>query len=484
MLSPPAQDISLRRRVHQLINNPIADIVVIGLILLSVVLIILEQSVSGRFKPWLEFSNHILTALFTMELCLRFVGEKHKSRFFRRYWFDILAVLAPLYRSLRILRILRLLRVFRMGKLLNRRFNTVQSWVHYGIFQHFWLIFVLLTLVVAGAVSFHIAEPKNPEITSFKDAIWWSLFTLIGGEPLTGSPAVTTGGRLISLFVIIAGLITFAVLTGIVAAVMINRLKPQMERGDMDIDELDNHIVICGWNRSANLMINVLQSSEEYKGCGIVLLAEFDEGQPDTLVDEHRVNLSNLYVLKGDFTRMDLLEKANITRASEAIILADNLKSRSDQDRDARTILAAMLIEKMNPKIFTCVELLNRDNAAHLRMFGVEEILVADDYTGTILANAQRTRGIISMLDELFDPGQGNQFYKTPVPEAWFNKTVGDIHTTLKEEFDAILISLEPAGSPKDGNGIIVNPTKDQRLQQGDRLVLIAPKMLDFRHLA
>ena len=140
--------------------------------------------------------------------------------------------------------------------------------------------------------------------------------------------------------------------------------------------------------------------------------------------------------------------------------------------------LAALLIEKMNPEIFTCVELLNRNNAAHLNMVGVEEILVADEYAGNILANAQRTRGIIRMLDELFDPSVGNQFYKLPLPTPWIGKTVGDIYQQLKSEHGATLISLETRIG--EGYDILVNPPNDRELKESDRIMMIAPTAPNF----
>lgn len=480
---PPS---TLQHRIRKIINHKYADFAVIVLILLSVVLLVVEHIYwhkADRAKlEILVVINHILTVLFSFELILRFLAEKKKSRFFRVYFLDIIAVLAPFFRTLRFLRILRLLRVFRLGKLLNRRFNSVQSWVHHSILQHFWTIIVLVTLVIAGAVSFQLAEQHNPHVAfgkelSFAETLWWSVFTLVGGEPLTGQPAMSTPGRLISLFVMLAGLVTFAALTGIVAAVMINKLKSQMELGDMELEDLENHIVICGWNRAAHLLIDVLQHSEDYHERGVVLVAEFADDEPDRSLDRTRIpSPSSLYVLRGDFTRTDILERAGVIRASQAIILADRCKPRSDQDRDARTILAALLIEKMNPSIFTCVELLNRDNAAHIRYAGVEEILVTDEYAGTILANAQRTRGLIPVLNELFNPAVGNQFYKLSVPKSWEGQTVGCIYNLLKSNFNAILISLETG---QRNSGVVeVNPGSDRVLAFGDRMVVIAKKQL------
>ncbi|MEM1007999.1 MAG: NAD-binding protein, partial [Myxococcota bacterium] len=360
---------------------------------------------------------------------------------------------------------------------LNRRFSGIQSWLTFSIGHHIWLLFLVCTVVLAGSITFHLIEPNNPQIKTYWDAIWWSAFTLVSGEPITGEPARTFSGKLISLLIIVAGMTTFAALTGIITAIMVNRLKPQMERGDMDLEELEGHLVICGWSRSANLLIAALQNSEEYKDKGIVLIAEFGEGEPEDLLDKTKVFPSTLYVVKGDFTRLEILQRAGIERASEAIVLADQKGHRSDQDRDARTVLAALLIERQNPEVFTSVELLNRDNSAHLSAIGVEEILISDEYTGTILANAQRTRGIITMLNELFDPTRGNQFYKIELPQSWAGKTVRELFQTLKQQYNAVLVSLETTN--EQGQSILhVNPDGHQITKFNDKIVVIASKQI------
>ncbi|MCI0513168.1 TrkA C-terminal domain-containing protein, partial [candidate division KSB1 bacterium] len=156
--------------------------------------------------------------------------------------------------------------------------------------------------------------------------------------------------------------------------------------------------------------------------------------------------------------------------ADIAILLADKSLPRSDQDRDARTILAALTIEKLNPRIYTCVELLNRDNDSHIKMIGVEEIVVGDEYSGNIIAASARNLGIIPILDELLTSKYGNQFYKVPVPAPWLGKNVGEVTNLLKTQYGAILIALARSQLKKN----LVNPPAEMQLEPEDQLVLIA----------
>lgn len=85
---------------------------------------------------------------------------------------------------------------------------------------------------------------------------------------------------------------------------------------------------------------------------------------------------SRVFLQQEDFTKVSSLEKAGVHRASICIILADTSRGRSDQDADARTILAALTVEKLKPNIYTCAELYNREFRSHLQMGKVNAFVV------------------------------------------------------------------------------------------------------------
>ena len=62
-----------------------------------------------------------------------------------------------------------------------------------------------------------------------------------------------------------------------------------------------------------------------------------------------------------DALELEVLERVNIQSAGMAILLTDTLTPRSDQDRDARTVLAALTIERLKPDVFCCAELPSRE---------------------------------------------------------------------------------------------------------------------------
>ncbi|NEO97341.1 MAG: potassium channel protein [Symploca sp. SIO2E9] len=459
---------TIKYSLDRFIHTPQTEFALIGLILLSVTLVIAEVAFESNNHIYqrLHLAQNCLTSIFIIELTIRYFLARSKRRFFRNYWIDIIAV-EPFSQGFRVLRVLRMLRLLRVGILLNRNLNRISLATR--ISSQIGAFVIVGLMVLVSALTIYLLEgSQNQEFSTLSDSLWWSFFTLVSGEPIGGEPE-TDAGRLVALMVMIGGLIMFAIFTGFVSAVMVQRLKTVMEVKYLDLDELRDHIVICGWNRSAHLLLEELQADPQLKHHAIVVVAEFSETPEQQL---KRLNRSRLYFYMGDYTIIDVLENVGIYHASRAILLADATRPRSDQDRDARTVLAALTIEKLNPGIYTCAQLLDRKNNVQLKVAGVEDIIVADELASHLIATSARNLGAIDVLAELLTVRIGNQIYKIPLPEQWTGISFWECAEKLKEEFDTILVALErPKYRDKE---TLVNPPKEERLLPGDLLVVIA----------
>ncbi|MBN2722444.1 MAG: NAD-binding protein [Deltaproteobacteria bacterium] len=462
---------NIKDKIRRLLGCAPFEIVLAILILGSVVLTVFEvQARPGSFKRELySQAGLFITALFIIELFMRWYISESSRKFIRNYWIDILAVL-PVIRPLRIFRVFRLLRIFRLGVLLNRRSRKLAMMFHEGIMEHIILLLILLGIFFLGGVGMYILENENPVFDSLQKTFWFSLFTLMAGEPVGGEP-LSFGGKIITASVMLGGFTLFAVFTGVVSAVMVSKLKSKMEAKDMELAELNNHYLLCGWNRSGNVIIRELQASEETHNTPVVIICEMED-EPE--LPKNGINRALVYFVRGDYTSTEVLKKSGVERAKAAVLLADKSIPRTDQDRDARTILAALTIEKLKPGIFTCAELLKRENQEHLRMAGVEDIVVGDEYAGNLIAHSSRAFGLVSIIDELLTATWGNQFHKIPVPDKLVNKSFGEGVSWLKRKKDCLLVSLET--SRNGTKEIVTNPPSDYPIIRDDNLIIISPE--------
>ena len=460
----------LRSRLSRFFAHPGTDVAVAALIVLSVVLTVFEASCAAGSREELQFfiAETIITCIFIVELSLRWYAARSTRVFFREYWVDVLSIL-PIIRPLRILRILRVARLVRVGIIFTRRGRRMASLIHESLIENLMVFGVLLGFLLLGAVGMLVAERGNPEFGSFSHSTWWSLFTLMAGEPVGANPT-TTAGRFITATVMIGGFTLFAMFTGVISAIMVTRLRNQWEARDMELHELRDHTIICGWNRSAVTIIQEIQRDPKTRTMHIVLVAELEE--PPAFAS-WGCSIELLYFVRGDYTSTAVLQKAGIERAAATVLLADKSLPRTDQDRDARTLLAALTIEKLKPGIFTCAELLRRENIEHLAMAKVEEIVIGDEYMGHLIAHSSRTRGLIKIVDELLTASRGNQFYKIALPAHLSGKTFFEALIDIKKTHNSILVAVE--SSRADGTReLSTNPPNERVLDAADSLVLIA----------
>lgn len=475
----PVKTKERRAALRRFLNNAWVELGVALLIIASAALLLLE--VWEPHDPWWRVAGIVVSLLFAVELSLRFVVEQRKSRFFTNYFFDLLSLAPLLFPEYLWLRAFRLLRLFRLGALMSQSSRRLRAILRQTAGEQLTVLIIIAVVVVAVALVMTTIEP---ELRSIDDAFWWALLSLVAGEPIGVEPE-TTIGKLLTLLVMLGGLTVFALLTGTVSAVMADRLRMGWRTTRMEIDELEDHIIICGWNRSGPVLLREIMKTRRPLQ-PVVLVAEVRPADlPDGL--EHD---PDGYFYLGDYTRVEVLQKVGVARASRAILLADrSYPGRSDQDRDARTVLAALTIEKLYDdqvpapakSIFTCAELLSRDYERILKQAGVEEVVIGDEYSATILAASSRVEGVVDIANDIFSAEHGSQIFKQEVPTKWIGRKALELQYDLKVEHDCLLFAVEtrvaeePGGAaPQTKRHTITNPPAEYTMQPGDRMIVLA----------
>jgi len=173
--------------------------------------------------------------------------------------------------------------------------------------------------------------------------------------------------------------------------------------------------------------------------------------------------------LNDDFTKLEALEKAGVKRAARAIILSDTARGRKERDADARTVLAALTIERLNPDVYTAAEINRREHGHHLEMGKVNDYVVSGEHSAFLLAQSAITRGVMSVFSELLTHEHGNRFTRCQVPARMKGKTFVDLMVHVKKEHDALLVGVNR------GKEMILNPT-GYVFEGGEDVVLITSR--------
>jgi len=461
-------EVGWREKLQRALSRPTSELVIMGMIFASVAVVVADETATHEHgdRGYLTYIDRGLWLFFFAELTLRLVVARKKSRFFRRYWPDLIALTPPLT-GLRFLGLLRLMRLFRLGLLLSRRLGAVRGLFRVNVYE-VWVLFVLtVVLVIGSSVMLFLSEGAT--FPTFPDAVWWSLHSIIAGEPV-GAVPTTLIGKAVLVGVMLSGMSLFAVFTGVVSATIIDRLSGRKEVWDMDLDELEGHVVICGYNAGVPSLLHELAADRGLRGAAVVLVNEL-ERLPDLAWTGLRDEL--LYHHHGDPTRLEVLKHARVSSASRAVVMADAVRTTvSAEDRDARTVLAALTIEKLNPEIMCTVELMDPSNESHLRVAGVEAILMRNDLSGRMLATACRHPELVAVIMELVTLYRGETIHYVRGP-------------TQPIRFDALLIEVKqrtgalPIGVVREVEGLLLNPKPEHIVVPNDRLIVIGVPDLD-----
>lgn len=453
---------------RRLVGNPFFDLGILLLIVVSIVLLVVEIALPSS-NPHFDnvvYAGDFITCLFIIELLFRFIASRRKRRFFSEYFIDILAVL-PLLRAFRFLRFLRLLRMFRIFRAVSvvaSNTRMLQWLFKQRLTEYLLTVVLLLFATLFGTLGLsHFRRPYDSGWDLLSQSFWETVFSLIAGEYVNQFPD-TLGGKIVILFVQFCGLTFFALLTGTVSAVMIEKLKEGTVLNRLMLEELEDHILICGYNAGVETIISEFQNHPRFAKREIVILTERSETPPLNIPFPTRVR-----TVKEDFTRVDVLKRCSIEACAVAVIVSDISGGRTRQDADARTVLAALTIEKLNPAVHTCAELSNAQSEPHLRMGGVNEVIVTRSISGHLLAQAALYSSNVHILQELLKPTQGHTFMPVDNDSEYIGMTFSELLPIHYQKRGTIPMAIE-----KPDGEILINP-KDYSLVEGDRLICIAP---------
>ncbi|WPR70890.1 ion transporter [Flavobacterium sp. NG2] len=238
------------------------DFILLGLILLSVLLVMME-TVAGfdaKYHFELVFLEWLITFFFTVEYILRILTINKPWKYIFSFYgiIDLIAIL-PMYLSLlylgsNIFSVVRSLRLMRLFKILNHpQFSRQSIQLKEAISASkgkiiVFIYFVLIITIIVGSVMY-LVEGKESGFTSIPAGIYWTIVTLTTVGYGDISP-VTPLGQFIASFVMILGYGIIAVPTGIVTAEIAKRHQyihnhPEAPCPGCGKDEYPNNALYC-----------------------------------------------------------------------------------------------------------------------------------------------------------------------------------------------------------------------------------------------
>jgi voltage-gated potassium channel len=304
----------------------------------------------------------------------------------------------------------------------------------------FALIVALLVILLFGAIGFALVEPaEGPWYDRFGRAIWWGIVTLttVGYGDVV---PVTILGRLVGTALMVIGVVSLSLVTATVASVFIER-KFRQERG-LEAVKATQHILLLGWPEDAEALLDQLLKRLP-PTIPVVLINKVPPEQMEAV--KERYPEGTLSYLRGDYSREDILLKANVRGAFKAIILADRQPGETAAQVDQRTLFTALTLKALHNKIRILAELLRPENRAYLERAGAEEVLIRGQYDSSLLAGAIASPALYRVYTSLL-LGDGQTLWDVEVPSYFNGRPLSEFVDFLHEQHQAILIGVYTEG--------------------------------------
>ena len=171
----------------------------------------------ARWTRIAEYGMWLTWWAFIVDYVARLYLAERRVRWFWRHFHEFLLVVLPWFRPLRLLRILPVIFLVQRFSASNKRV-TVAAYT--GVAS------VLLILI--SALSIYDVEHGNADsqISTFFDAVWWSIVTVttVGYGDIT---PVTTGGRYIGIAVMLGGIAVAGVVTATFASWLVQQVEDE-----------------------------------------------------------------------------------------------------------------------------------------------------------------------------------------------------------------------------------------------------------------
>jgi voltage-gated potassium channel len=389
---------------------------------------------------------------------------------------------------------------------MTRKVKKPRSNIAAGYAEYSWFIRALTTIVciiatlIFGAAGLAYIFEHNGSggmvIQTFLDGIWWAIVTFASvgyGDKIP----ITLPGRVVGMVLILSGIAVMPVFAGLIASVFVeDRMKGA--KGLKNITD-NHHIVICGWNNSAENMLKALADRMKNDTL-VVLVGNYTVDFYESL--QGKFPELNLKFVRGETSQEEVLRRANVMGASSIFILAD---TQGDvQTADDRVVIVANAVHYLAGEHHRItVQLMSGANKNLLLRLGIENILIYDEMGGFLLANNALDKNSINLFENLLRDKK-NIIRTASVPPMFVERTFGELFEYYYKHQDTLMVgiyteqpklglqdifsddesgidsfirlSLEKSNSitPDLRNNIQINPPKDYIIQKNDRALIIS----------
>jgi voltage-gated potassium channel len=308
-------------------------------------------------------------------------------------------------------------------------------------------LFVFLTSW--GAMA--LLEPADSDIAS-PVTYWWYFLVTSATVGYGDVFPVSTGGRIVGIYVIVGGIVTLTLLFTQLATAL-QSVRGRRTRGVIALD-LSDHVVLLGYHPGrTDRIVAELTADRRFQ----VVLCAWDDVGEDPLPDYPHV----LFV-RGDLTNEDVMTRACVARARTAVI---------DARDDNEALAIAVAVDHANPDIHLVAALRDLGRRETLRYVN-DGVQTVQWHMPFLLTEEASDPGITQIYTDLMSSGGHGNTYSVRIPSGFPHATFGDCQTWFGRTFGATVLAL------RAGDGLVLSPPWDRPVPEGSTLYYVGTERI------
>ena len=292
---------------------------------------------------------------------------------------------------------------------------------------------LLIVMVIGGFIVIYL---ETGPITEQETPFWWAIVTMttVGyGDFYPTTPE----GRFFAVIIMFAGISLVSLLTATISSIYVAK-RIREDKGLEKVDIRD-HIVLCGWNKNAESIIDSLRNLTDQPPLELVLINEIHEDIVNHLKNKYKD--VDLHFVAGYFTSEEILKKANIEKATTVIVIP-SLDDENIGSPDEKTIFATLTIKSLVSSVRVVAYLMQRENLTHIRRANVDEVVLSDDFGAYMLASHVMDPGIPQTTKTLLNASSDARLRRVDIPNQFVGRTFDDLFSYFRSTSAWILIGL------------------------------------------
>jgi len=289
-------------------------------------------------------------------------------------------------------------------------------------------------MMILGGIVLQLIEPG--EITQGENPFWWAIVTMttVGYGDFTPK---TLPGRLFAVLVMFAGISLVSLLTATISSIFVAR-KIREGKGLEQLN-IQNHIILCGWNKEGNQFLEALEHLMHGEKGDVVLINDLTEDDINHLKNSFRG--VRIHYVAGDFTQETILERANLRKANTVVIIPNEINAQT-VNADEKTIFATLTIKSLEPNVRVVAYLTDRDNLTHIKRANADEVVISDDFGAFMLASHVMDPGIRQAVNRLMDSQSRSHFTRVDIPSEFVGKSYDSLFDYYRKKHGWVLVGV------------------------------------------